>query len=105
MSNKDKMDELEKSLIESFSKLNKVLANNIKIMKQFSIMVAYTIQIKNETKHVAHTSEWDRKEYYLLPLFHEMLSCPIDSTKDMVADIATILMDETYSISYLKYTN
>ena len=38
MSNKDKMDELEKSLIESFSKLNKVLANNIKIMKQFSII-------------------------------------------------------------------
>jgi len=30
---------------------------------------------------------------------------PAICTKDMVANIATILMDETYSITYLKYTN
>ena len=63
------------------------------------------IAIKNETKHVAHMAENDRREYYLLSLFHEMLECPIDSTKDMVANVATILMDETYSNTYLKYTN
>jgi len=43
-------------------------------------------------------------EYYLLRLFHEDLRCPRESTKDLVSNIAIILMD-FYSISYLKYTN
>jgi len=30
---------------------------------------------------------------------------PDDCTKDMVANVATILMDETFSETYLKYTN
>jgi len=30
---------------------------------------------------------------------------PVICTKDMVANVATILTDETFSITYLKYTN
>ena len=59
------------------------------------------VAIKNETKHVAHMAE-NNKEFHLLPLFHEMLDCPIESTKAIVADIATLL---TNDLTYFKYTN
>ena len=62
------------------------------------------IIIANETKHVAHMVE-NNREYYLLKLFHEMLLCPKICTKDMVSNIATILMDENLSDTYLKYAN
>lgn len=47
-----------------------------------------------------------RTEYYLLELFHETLTEPQDGTKNMVADISTILYSfENPSESYYKYTN
>ena len=40
----------------------------------------------------------------LSPIFLDWYD-PKESTKNICADIATILMDETFSNSYLKYTN
>jgi hypothetical protein len=51
-------------------------------------------------------AEGNRVEHYLLPLFHVLLDCPIDSTKAIVADIATIFYSfENPSNIYYKYTN
>ena len=60
------------------------------------------IALKKETMHVAHMAEADRREYHLLPLFHEMLMCPIKSTKAIVVDIATILQND---LNFYKYSN
>ena len=63
--------------------------------------------ICNETRFVANRCLDESKltERYLLKLFHELLLCPIECTKDMVANVATILMDENFSDTYLKYAN
>jgi len=63
--------------------------------------------LRNETIFVVNKclDECKYTERYLLPLFHELLLPPDDCTKDMVANVATILMDETFSETYLKYTN
>jgi len=63
--------------------------------------------IQNETRFVANKCLDESKltERYLLKLFHELLLCPEDCTKDMVSNVATILMDENFSNTYLKYAN
>jgi hypothetical protein len=63
--------------------------------------------ICNETRFAANRCLDDCKitERLLLKLFHELLLPPEDCTKDMVANIATILMDENFPDVYLKYAN
>jgi hypothetical protein len=63
--------------------------------------------IQNETRFVAYKchDECRNTERYLLKLFHQLLLPPKECTEDMVANVATILMDENFSDTYLKYTN
>ena len=69
--------------------------------------------IANETRFVANRclDECKLTERYLLKLFHELLLCPKVCTKDMVSNVATILMfnveifNEIYFNAYLKYAN
>ena len=51
------------------------------------------------------SESFDREN--LLGYIHSffMWQDPAICTKDMVANVATILMDETFSETYLKYTN
>lgn len=60
--------------------------------------------IEKRTRNVANLfeSECQRTEYYLLKLFHETLLPPDVCTKDIVADIATLLAND---LNYYKYTN
>ena len=48
----------------------------------------------------------DNPEFLIL-MFHVGMNwyCPKKSTEDMVANVATILMSESFNQSYLKYMN
>lgn len=50
--------------------------------------------------------QMDKKEFLIL-MFHVGMRwyCPKKSTRDMVANVATILMSESFTQSYLKYMN
>ena len=63
--------------------------------------------IRNETRFVANKCIDESKltERYLLRLFHELLLCSKICTRDMNANVATILMDKNLSDVYLKYEN
>jgi hypothetical protein len=51
-------------------------------------------------------SELEKTEFLIL-MFHVGMRwyCPKESTIDMVANVATILMSESFTQSYLKYMN
>ena len=66
------------------------------------------IVIMQDTTQLAFdklSESFDREN--LLEYIHSffMWQDPVICTKDMVANVATILTDETFSITYLKYTN
>lgn len=50
--------------------------------------------------------QMDKTEFLIL-MFHVGMKwyCPRKSTLDMVANVATILMSESFTQSYLKYMN
>ena len=63
--------------------------------------------IANETRFVANRclDECKLTERYLLKLFHELLLCPKVCTKDMVSNVATILMFNYLMKSILMLTS
>lgn len=52
-------------------------------------------------------SEWMNKGEFLILMFQVGMRwyCPRKSTEDMAANVATILMSESFNQSYLKYMN
>ncbi len=52
-------------------------------------------------------AEWMNKGEFLILMFHAGMKWRniADCTEDMVANVATILMSESFNQSYLKYMN